>query len=43
MSSMAAVESAVTAPGHVAVELELDRSQLEGLVQRLKAAAQATR
>ena len=38
-----AVETAVTAVGHVAVELELDRSQLEGLVHRLRAAADATR
>ena len=37
------MESAVTVPGHVAVELDLDRSQLEGLVQRLRAAAEATR
>jgi hypothetical protein len=43
MSSIVAVASAVTAPGHVDVELELDRSQLEGLVQRLRAAAEATR
>lgn len=40
---MAAIAPAVAAPGHVAVDLELNRSELEVLVQWLEAAAHATR
>jgi hypothetical protein len=37
------VAPVLTAPGQVAVELELGHSQLELLVQTLKAAAEASR
>jgi hypothetical protein len=40
---MVAVAPAVTAPGHIAVQLELKHSEHEVLVQTLKAAAEASR